>query len=193
MTKEQLEASIKFAETLFQICTVVAVLFGLRAWLLNNKLKQLQAAEIAQLNKDTANAQLALEKEKSARADMGRKMGEIANYGAQLRHDKRSGIEGLLKYIQDPEPTVQTNARETLVQAASDLVYTSGGRNDKTWLGESIHSPSKLMKIIREDQAPIRIEAAFHAMQERFNWNVQPFDIPAAEKWCADNKPKCDE
>ena len=96
MSKEQLEASLKTFEMLLQvfgfvlaIATLCVAVFGLKAWLLSNQLKNLQhiedlqtQSEIARLNKDaadtkerTAKTELEIEKEKSARLALEKNVG----------------------------------------------------------------------------------------------------------------------
>jgi hypothetical protein len=46
---------------------------------------------------------------------------------------------------------------------------------------------------IESDKGPMaasRIAEAFADMKQKVAWDV---DIPAAKKWCANHKPKCDE
>jgi hypothetical protein len=96
MNKEQIDASLKAAEILVQVFTVILVLgtlgaggFGLRAWFLNNQLKKLQhvedlqtQTEIARLNKETADTkertaktELEIEKERVARLALEKNVG----------------------------------------------------------------------------------------------------------------------
>jgi hypothetical protein len=91
VSKEQLEASLKTFEWLVQVSTVILAIgtvgaagFGVRTWLLSNRIKKLQhvedlrtQTEIARLNKETADAkertaktELEIEKEKAARIQL---------------------------------------------------------------------------------------------------------------------------
>ena len=53
--------------------------------------------------------------------------------------------------------------------------------------------PKMLMDIIRQHADPLATAAAFHDLKLRLGWNVSTFDFPAAERWCDQHKPKCDE
>jgi hypothetical protein len=44
-----------------------------------------------------------------------------------------------------------------------------------------------------DPHGPMRIAFLFATMKEKAGWNVPMLDLPAAEKWCANHKPKCDQ
>lgn len=121
------------------------------------------------------------------------KTGEVANHGAQLRMGFRDGLDALLKEREDPDPTIRAYARSTLTQVAADYQSSAPNRQRLLPLG----MPTKfLIGEIESDKgplAPYRIAEAFDDMKQRVGWDVPMFDIPAAEKWCAQHKPKCDE
>lgn len=57
-------------------------------------------------------------------------------------------------------------------------------------------TPKQLMQAIRTAQDPqgaIQISRAFYVMKSRVRWDVTMLDIPAAEKWCTEHKPACDQ
>jgi hypothetical protein len=57
-------------------------------------------------------------------------------------------------------------------------------------------SPKDLMRMVRGAQdphGPMKIAVLFAALKGKVGWDVPMLDLPAAEKWCADHKPKCDE
>jgi len=104
LSKEQLEASLKTFEMLFQLFTVLLAIatvgatgFGIRAWLLSNQLKKLQhiedlqtQTEIARLNKETADTkertaktELEIEKERVARLALEKNVGPRTFSGEQ--------------------------------------------------------------------------------------------------------------
>jgi hypothetical protein len=133
-------------------------------------------------------------------------IGEISNHGAQLRLGFRAGLEYLIKKMDSPDPTVRAYAKSTLVQIGSDyeaLINRTFGIDfpggPTTALAAYISppytpkTPKELMATIRTIEAMNPLAAAFMDMKKIVAWDVQTFDIPAAEKWCSDHKPKCDQ
>lgn len=134
-------------------------------------------------------------------------IGEISNRGAQLRLDYGSGLEALLKERENPDPTVRAYASSTLTEIAADyesslVRFNSPYQTDPnfffwgTQVGNVATTPKTLMGIIHTSVgqfAPQYIAKAFLDMKKRTHWDVPMFDIPAADKWCAAHKPKCDE
>jgi hypothetical protein len=133
-------------------------------------------------------------------------IGEISNHGAQLRLGFHSGLEYLLKKVDSPDPTIRAYAKSTLAQIGSDYeavvtnrpgIGVPGGPTSP--LAALIPAPytpktgKDLMATIRNMQEPHTLAAAFIEMKKIVAWDVQTFDIPAAEKWCAQHKPKCDQ
>jgi histone H3/H4 len=133
-------------------------------------------------------------------------IGEISNHGAQLREGFRPGLEYLVRKLDSLDPTVRAYARSTLVQIGSDYegvvnsrfgVGVPGGPTSA--LAAFIPPPNtpktakELMMTIRTIQQMHMLAAAFIDMKKLVGWDVQTFDIPAAERWCASHKPKCDQ
>src|SRR5262249_21723067 len=118
---------------------------------------------------------------------------EIANHGAQLRLGFRPGLDALVKELQNPDPTVRAYARATLTEVAADYEKTTSTTGP---LLPPNFETKYLLPTIRSDQgpfAPTRVAEAFQRLKAKTSWDVPMFDIPAAEKWCAEHKPKCDE
>jgi hypothetical protein len=133
-------------------------------------------------------------------------IGEISNHGAQLRLGFRPGLEYIVKRMGSPDPTVRAYAKSTLIQIGSDyeaLVNRSYGvgfpGGPTTALAAFIpppytpKTPKELMGTIRTIETMNALAAGFIDMKKLVGWDVQTFDIPAAEKWCSDHQPKCDQ
>jgi hypothetical protein len=120
------------------------------------------------------------------------KIGEVSSHGAQLRAEFRDGLDGLLKDSKDPD---RAFAHSTLLAIAAD--YEAAMKNNNFSLLPAGLPPKSLMGTIRLDssgpRAAMRVAEAFVQMQKKVQWDVQTFDIPAAEKWCTQHKPKCEE
>jgi len=157
--------------------------------------------------KVNAAVEAAVQKDLGARIDafriLIREIGEVSNHGAQLRLGFRSGLTSLLQERENPDPTVRAYASSTLTLIAADyqrsfLVDPTLVQKPDFFFLPSISAPKQLMGIIRNQQDPVPygmqlVTQAFLDMKKRVGWDVQVFDIPAAEKWCVEHKPKCDE
>jgi hypothetical protein len=54
-------------------------------------------------------------------------------------------------------------------------------------------TPRQALAMIKAPKSPpIEVAAAFAVFRELSGSSVSTFDIPAAEKWCADHQQKCD-
>jgi hypothetical protein len=132
-------------------------------------------------------------------------IGEISNRGAQLRLGFRPGLDYLVKKMESGDPAVRAYAKSTLIVIGADydqkirqLADTTPNSDPLMAIGGigmtgAAKTPKGLMGLIRNVDNPAAVAAAFFDMKKLTDWNVQTFDIPAAEKWCANHKPKCDE
>jgi len=131
-------------------------------------------------------------------------IGEISNHGAQLRLGFRSGLDYLVKAKQSADSTVRAYASSTLTEIAADYEVLATQRaaafnpqnKPDFFLLAFAPTPKALMNVIRyqpDPLAPETIASAFLDMKKRVGWDVPMFDITAAEKWCAQHKPKCEE
>jgi citrate lyase gamma subunit len=130
-------------------------------------------------------------------------IGEISNHGAQLRLGFRSGLDYLLKTRDETsDPTVKAYASSTVKLIAADYekgetMFRSDILDDPNrFFLAAAPTPRQLMAVIKNpgEVYSARMTAwAFLDMKKRVGWDVPMFDIPAAEKWCAQHKPKCGE
>jgi hypothetical protein len=128
-------------------------------------------------------------------------IGEISSRGAQLRFGFRPGLDYLIKRMESPDPTVRAYAKSTLILVGADYeqrIIQTPGIDPVLFSGaigatEAVKTGKGLMGIIHNAENPATIAGAFFDMKKRVGWDVQTFDIPAADKWCASHKPKCDE
>lgn len=154
-----------------------------------------------------AAVEAAVQKNLGARIEAFRNLigeiGEISNHGAQLRLGYRSGLDYLLKKREEsPDPTVRAYASSTIKLIAADYergetIFRSEILNDPNKFFLPVApTPKSLMAFIRNPPELMGAQYttwAFLDMKKRVGWNVPMFDVPAAEKWCAAHKPKCDE
>lgn len=129
-------------------------------------------------------------------------IGEISNHGAQLRLGYQAGLDYLLIKRESRDPVVKAYASSTLAEIAADyqtsLDKLIAGRPDFLLIANIADTPKKLMTVIRTKEEygiydAQRTARAFSDMKARVHWNVSMFDIPAAEKWCTEHRPTCDQ
>jgi citrate lyase gamma subunit len=131
-------------------------------------------------------------------------IGEISNHGAQLRLGFRPGLDYLVKAKQSADSTVRAYASSTLTEIAADYEVAATQRaaafnpqnKPDFFLLAFASTPKALMNVIRHQPDPLApeiISSAFLDMKKRVGWDVPMFDISAAERWCAQHKPKCEE
>ena len=162
--------------------------------------------EGAAQRKADAAVDTAVKKDLGAKIDAFRdfvvEIGEINNHGAQLRLDFRSGLDYLLKARENPDPSVRAYASSTLRLIAADYenaVANNGIPGEAALFTTTLpaqFSPKDLMRMIHTAQdphGPMKIAVLFATMKGKVSWDVPILDLPAAEKWCAAHKPKCDE
>lgn len=145
----------------------------------------------------------AVQKDLGARIDafknLLKEIGEITDHGAQLRMNYIEGLDFLLRERASPDPTIRAFAASTLAEIAADFESrVKEYSNDPKLMGG--YSIKGLMEVIRhsdeakpQNKSPYLIAQAFVEMKKRVNWDVGTFQIAAAEKWCAQHKPKCEE
>ena len=129
--------------------------------------------------------------------------GEISNAGARLRLGFRPALDTLVEKSKSPNAYVSQYAKSTLILIGSDYETAEatgfGGASPGTkaleaYVGQLPHKTLKdvMVLIRRSDFSPHIVAAAFSAFRELSGAKISTFDIPAAEKWCADNRPKCE-
>ena len=134
--------------------------------------------------------------------------GEISNAGARLRLGYRSGLDTILDKMKSPNAYISQYAKSTLTLIGSDyeaavgMGYGSpscGKQAMSRWISPVPQTLREVMVFIRQGVGPGAqgggaqvTAAAFCGFREMSGSNIQVFDVPAAEKWCAENRPKCD-
>jgi hypothetical protein len=187
MSKEQLEASLKTYEMLFQsfgiilaIATVSVTGFGLKAWLLSNKIKKLEYIEglqtqekIALLNKETADTkertaktELEVEKEKVARLALEKQVGprtfspeQEKKLQAELLKFHVDVVDVLGYYHGDEESKLFTKKLATLLEK-------SGWHPRVFWLADVANPISGLRLEFKGWENPPAANALYKAMTE---------------------------
>jgi hypothetical protein len=127
--------------------------------------------------------------------------GEISNAGARLRLGFRPALDDLLKKSENPDKPIRDYARSTLLLIGTDYETVEKrhmGSQVDTAPATGFHLPAAVktareaMELIRQSQDVGLVAAAFIDLRKMTGMQVQPFDIPAAEQWCAAHRPKCD-
>jgi hypothetical protein len=126
--------------------------------------------------------------------------GDISNAGARLRLGFRPALDTLVEKTKSPNSYVSQYAKSTLSLIGLDYESTfSIGYGNPTpivgahaFLGSMPITLPLLMRIIKTDQHVNLVTAAFLVFREMTNSTIQTFDIPGAEKWCAEHRPKCE-
>jgi hypothetical protein len=129
-------------------------------------------------------------------------VGEVSNEGARLRLEFRPALEALLAKEHSPNKAVGDYARSTLQLVGSDFelrIRQAIGTNISVPMAfqmRGINPPPKTMKdvmeIIRKSNDVYGVALAFMDLNETSGAQISVFDVPAAEKWCDEHKPRCD-
>jgi hypothetical protein len=130
-------------------------------------------------------------------------LGEISNQGARLRIGLRSAIDALVKATNSSDPLLREYAKSTLRQIGADYETsikqymktqpdTALATAAKTTAPNQPKTPKEFMEIIRHSEDVYLVAAAFHDLTKVVGTQIPAFDVPAAERWCAEHRPKCD-
>ncbi len=129
-------------------------------------------------------------------------MGEVSNEGARLRLEFRPALEALLAKEHSPNRAVGDYAKSTLLLVGSDYelrIKQALGPNvaiPMAFQMRGINPPPKtlkdVMEIIRRSSDVYGVALGFVELNEMSAAQISVFDIPAAEKWCDEHKPRCD-
>jgi hypothetical protein len=125
-------------------------------------------------------------------------IGEVANEGARLRIGLRPALDALVKSTASPNKIVSQYARSTLILIGSDYEITlnrklPSGFDLKTYFGvETPKNLKEVLNLIRHSEDVNVVALAFMQMRRTTGAQMQVFDVPAAERWCAENRPKCE-
>jgi hypothetical protein len=129
-------------------------------------------------------------------------MGDVASASARLRLGFREGLDALTKQSTSSDESVRNYARRSLLMIGSD--YETNLKKQfpeisTLKLEALLFSPGKaptglksILLAIQHSDNVNAVTASFMVMRETTGANIPVFDIPAAEKWCADNEPKCE-
>jgi hypothetical protein len=127
--------------------------------------------------------------------------GEIANAGARLRIGFRPALDTLVEKTQSSNSYVSQYAKSTITLIGSDYeTYFSRGYGSPTtevgarqyFLNVKPLTLRYLMDIIKKDQQLMLVAAAFVVFRDMTNSKIQTFDVPGAERWCAQHRPQCE-
>jgi hypothetical protein len=129
-------------------------------------------------------------------------MGDVSAASSRLRLGFREGLNTLVKQSSNSDETVRRYARASLLIIGSDYETALKKRHsnwDATQIEAIYFGPQPSPKTLKDFIQAIRhsdnmdaVAAAFVLMRDKTATKIQVFDIPGVEKWCADNKPKCE-
>jgi hypothetical protein len=129
-------------------------------------------------------------------------MGDVSAASSRLRLGFREGLDSLVKQSNSSDETVRRYARASLLIIGSDyetVLKRHFPNLDATQVAAIYFGPQPPPKTLKDFFQAVRhsdnmdtVVAAFVLMREKTGTKFQMFDIPAVEKWCADNKPKCE-
>ena len=129
-------------------------------------------------------------------------IGEVSNEGARLRLDFRSALDALVTKSRSSNRAVSDYAHSTLVLVGSDYearTATIYGQSNIDLLFQMRGAAAvphqtlkELLSVIHTSQDLALVTVAFMKIKEMTGSQIQVFDIPAAEKWCAEHKPRCE-
>jgi hypothetical protein len=152
---------------------------------------------------------LAIEKNLGARINDFEKeiaaIGEVSNQGARLQLAYRPALDALVKEMQnDPSKTVRDYAKSTLMQVGSDfearvkLAAPGQPGLPLSQIERAAFGPSppktlrEVLVLIPQSTKVTEVTASFLIFREMTGTQVQVFDISAAERWCAEHRPRCE-
>ena len=128
--------------------------------------------------------------------------GEISNAGARLRLGFRPALDTLVGKTKSSSEPVRRYARDTLVLVGSDYesivkrqFAASPTINAQMVSAFMFPQPKTLhdfMEIIRHSDNVNWVAMSFIAFRDLTGTKTEAFDIPAAERWCAEHPGKCD-
>jgi hypothetical protein len=129
-------------------------------------------------------------------------MGDVAGAASRLRIGFREGLDSLVKQSGGSDESVRRYARGSLLMIGSDYQTALKKRfpdmspSQIAGVFSNPQPPPKnlkeLLETIRRSDNVDRVAAAFLLMSEMAGTDIKVFDIPAAEKWCAEHRPKCE-
>jgi hypothetical protein len=129
-------------------------------------------------------------------------IGDVAGAASRLRLGFREGWDTLVRQSNNSDESVRRYARASLLMIGADyetVLNKQFGGMTATQLVASLASPKEppknpreVLEIIRHSDRMEAVAASFLLLREMTGTKIQVFDIPTAEKWCADNKPKCE-
>ncbi len=128
-------------------------------------------------------------------------MVDLASRASSLKinfYDPKS-LRFVLDKLDSPRSRVRDLARHVLRETAQEAETAIKTHQNGVDLGKSDYfftpeDAKYLMLIINGPDSDLRNMAmAFHDMKRLTNWNVEMFDIKAANQWCQRNKPRCEK
>ncbi len=130
-------------------------------------------------------------------------IGEVSNAGARLRLGFAEGLDTLLAKEKSTNKYVSDYAKSTLVAIGGDYDkrlgagdYGGTAAGTKLMAQEITPPPTtirEVMAFIRSHRSANGTAAAFAGFREMTGAKVSTFDVQAAEKWCVDNRPRCEK
>ena len=128
-------------------------------------------------------------------------MVDIASRASSLKHNifDPNSLRFVVNKLDSPRPRVRDLARHVLRETAEEVGTAIKAENGGVDIGKSgyFFTPGGAeysMFVINAPNSGLKnMVMAFHDMKKLTNWNVEVFDVKAANQWCQRNKPKCEK
>jgi hypothetical protein len=143
----------------------------------------------AEIQKSFGDKMHALESQQEGFAEMS------ALAAAVEAEDSRAFPKMIKQMYGNPNPNLTEFARQSLRRLANSEEERIKNTTPNS-LGYYANSPGpkELIGRINNPQTnAFNMATAFHDMKKFTGWNVEMFDVRAANAWCAKNKPTCDQ
>jgi len=128
-------------------------------------------------------------------------MVDIASRASSLKYNifDPDSLRFVVNKLDSSRPRVRDLARHVLHETAEEVVAAIKAENGGVDIGKTDYfftpgGAKYSMSIINEPDAGLKnMVMAFHDMRKLTNWNVEVFDVKAANQWCQRNKTKCEK
>ncbi len=123
-------------------------------------------------------------------------MSEIAGIASrvpEVENDDPLALHVIIKKLESPNPRVSAFARQVLRHLVEyyETRFQVFPVNPMGFIANDDLPKNLMVRINKPDTDPINMATAFHDLKKVTGWNVEMFDVPAANRWCTVNH--CDQ
>jgi hypothetical protein len=151
---------------------------------MQESIRQIIDAEVSRVN-----AQVKTDKRTEHPRTFSDEAAELSEIkGASLAEP--AGLHFVMAELYSSRPKARELARSLLNRRADEIYSYRSSKNSVYYFGAT---PRQRMEIINDKDEVMRaIATAFHDMKIVTNWDVEMFDVRAANQWCRQHKSICD-